>query len=148
MVFSSLKGKCIPYHKPGQTGKGTLPSYNTPTEPFQSRYTHITSDNRMILWTQNTRKWVSPGKLSPINGLLRKCFLKMKSLPTLHVVPVLRWFVWLVCLIDTALVPQNDALRKIHLIWFCESSMRSVFHSHLRNWRIKLNLTMLRKITL
>ena len=144
MVFSSLKGKCLPYHKPGQTGKGTLPSYNTPTEPFQSWFTHIKSNNRMILWTHDSRKWFSGGKLSPINGLLRKFFLKMKSSPTLHVVPVLRWFVWLVCLIDTALVnrklvPQNDALRKVHLIWFFESSMRSVFHSH---------LTMLRQITL
>ena len=60
-------------------------------------------------------------KISPINGILRKWFIQMKSLLTLYVVPVLRWFVWLVRLIDTSLVkkktgPKNDPLRKVNLI--------------------------------
>ena len=123
MVLRSLKGKSLPYRKLGQTGKVKQPSYNTLTEPFQPWSTNITKDSRKILWTQKTRKWFSPGKLSPIIGLLRKCFIQMKSLSTLPVVPLLSGFVWLVCLKDTGLVKkklvsQNDALRNVHLIWF------------------------------
>ena len=47
--LSSLKGKCVPYRKPGQTGKVILSNHNTPTEPFQSLSTNMTSDSTMIL---------------------------------------------------------------------------------------------------
>ena len=106
--FSSLKGKCVPYRKPGQTGKVILSNNNTPTEPFESLSTNITSDSTMILWIQNNRKLFFHGKLLPIIGLLRKCFIQMKSLPTQLVVPVISWFVWRVRLIDTGLVLKND----------------------------------------
>ena len=108
--FSSLKGKCVPYRKPVQTDKVILSNHNTPTEPFQSLSTniHVISDSAMILWIQNNRKWFCHGKLLPIIGLLRKCFIQMKSLPTLHVVPVISWFVWPVRLINTGLVLKND----------------------------------------
>ena len=123
MVLRSLKGKSLPYRKPGQTGKVILSIHNTLTEQFQPWSTNITKDSRKILWTQNTRKWFSPGKLSPIIGLLRKCFIQMKCLPTLHVVPVLGWFC-VACVFDRnrfgekKMVSQNDALRTVHLIWF------------------------------
>ena len=86
-----------------------------------------TKDNRVILWIQDTRKWFSPGKLSPINGLLRKCFIQMKSLPTLHAVPVLRWFVWLVCLIDTVLVFK----KWFHKITLSDKIILFYFATHL-----------------
>ena len=58
----SLNRECVSYHKPGQTGKVIQPSYNRTQKPFQSWSTNITSDSRMILWTQDTRKWFSPGQ--------------------------------------------------------------------------------------
>ena len=48
MVLSSLKGKCLPYRKPGQIGKITRHSHNTTREPFQPWSTNITSESRMI----------------------------------------------------------------------------------------------------
>ena len=124
--------KCLLYRKPGQTGKVILSRYKTPTEPFQSWSTNITKDSRKILWTQKTRKWFSPGKLSPIIGLLRKCFIQMKSLSTLPVVPLLSGFVWLVCLKDTGLVKKKTGFTKwrpknCSFDLICNTSMRSVF---------------------
>ena len=76
----SLNRECVSYRKPGQTGKEIQPSYNRTQEPFQSWSTNITSDSRMLLWIQDTRKWFSPGKLSLNNWLSRKCFILMESL--------------------------------------------------------------------
>ena len=153
MVFSSLKGKCLSYRKPGQTGSVKVSSHNTPTELFQSWSTNITNDSKMILWIQNTRKWFSPVKLSFITGFLRKCFMLMKSLPTLFA--VFRLFVWLACLIDTGLGKINwyhKMTLSEKFIWFDFATHPCVpfseNNSHLRNWRIRLNLTMLRKITI
>ena len=75
-----LNGECVYYRKPELRGKLALPSYNTPPEPFQSWSTHITRNNRMILWTQITREWFSPEKLSLNNGLSRKCIILLNSL--------------------------------------------------------------------
>ena len=142
MVLCSLKGKSLPYRKPGQTGKVKQPSYNTLTEPFQPWSTNITKDSRKILWTQNTRKWFSPGKLSPIIGLLRKCFIQMKSLSTLPVVPVLGWFC-VSCVFERhrfgekKLVSQNAALRNVHLIWFATHPCVPFFEKQLPSTEFK-----------
>ena len=75
--------ECGLYRKPEQTRNVIQPSYNTPTESFLSWSTNITRDGRMILWTQITGKWVSPGKRALKSGFLRKCFIHMTCLAIL-----------------------------------------------------------------
>ena len=124
MVLRSLKGKSLPYRKPGQTGKVKQPSYNTLTEPFQPWSTNITKDSRKILWTQNTRKWFSPGKLA-YNWIIAEVFHSDEEFANPKCSSCVRLVLCGLCaclieigLVKKKLVSQNDALRNVHLIWF------------------------------
>ena len=129
MVSSSLKRKCLPYRKPGQTRRTIQRSYNTPSEPFQSWSTIITSDSRMILRKQNTGKWFSHVKLPPINRVVAEVFHSKEKFANPTYSSRITLFVWLVCLIDTSLATRHSS--KNRLIWFCDSSfLRN--NSHLR----------------
>ena len=142
MVFSSLKRVYLSYRKPGQTGTVIQRSFNTPGERFQSWSTNITRDNTMFLWEQSKRKWFSPGKLSLIHGLLRNCFILNEELKIANPSSCIT-LVCVACVFDrhrfgkNKQVPQNDALRKIHLIWFSDSSMCSVFLKQLPSSELK-----------
>ena len=145
MVSSSMKRKCLPYRKPGQTRRTIQRSYNTPSKPFQSWSTIITSDSRMIIRKQNTSKWFSHVKLPPINRVVAEVFHSKEKFANPTYSSRITLFVWHVCLIDTSLATRHSS--KNRLIWFCDSSFLRNY-SHLRIWKIKLNLTMLKKITI
>ena len=129
MVLCSLKGKSLPYRKPGQTGKVKQPSYNTLTGPYQPWSTNIYNKGQQedSLNTEHYEMILSWETLA-YNWIIAEVFHSDEEFDN----PTCSWFVWLMCLIDTGLVKKKTGFtkwcpKKCSFDLICNSSMRSVF---------------------